>query len=64
MGMKQKEIKMADSKKPIHEIFTKKYWELAILKQLTFSDSAILIIFFQKTFFLLHSHENKSKFIG
>ena len=37
--------------------------ELAILKSDHFEKSAILNFFFKKNFFLLHSHENQSKFI-
>ena len=39
---------------PIHEIFTKKYWALAILKNSVFLTRPFW-------FFLLHFHENQSK---
>ena len=49
---------------PINEIFAKIFRELAILKNGHFEKSAIWnFFFFKKKFFLLHSHENQSKFI-
>ena len=49
-------------KGPIHEIFSKNIENWWFWK--TFFESAILIFFFKKThIFLLHSHENQSKFI-
>ena len=46
---------------PIHEIFMTKYWELAVLKISGFLSKPFWNFIFKK---LLHSHENKSKFIG
>ena len=40
---------------PIHEIFMKKYRELAILKECDFEKSAILNFFLQKRFFFFAS---------
>ena len=36
---------------PIHKIFTKKYWELAILKNVVFLSQPNWIFFFKKIFF-------------
>ena len=41
----------------------KKYWESAVLKNSVFLSRPVWI-FFPKLFFLLHPHENQSKFIG
>ena len=51
------------TKGPVCEIFAKKFRELEILKNGHFEKSAILNFFLQKNFFLLHSHENQSKFL-
>jgi hypothetical protein len=48
------------TKGPIHELFTKKYCELAELKNELFLVGHL--DFFQKK--MLYSQENKSKFIG
>ena len=48
----------------ISEIFAKKFWELAILKNELFLSRPFWIFFSKKKFFfLLHSHENQPKFI-
>ena len=47
MGMKQKEIKMADSKKPIHE----KISRICYFEKLSFFESAISNLFFSRFFF-------------
>ena len=48
---------------PIWEIFAKKFWELAILKNELFLSRPFWIFFSKKKKFLLHSHENQPKFI-
>jgi hypothetical protein len=49
---------------PIWEIFAKKFWELAILKNELFLRRPFLIFFSKKKKKnLLHSHENQPKFI-
>ena len=49
---------------PIHEIFTKIFWELAILKTSVFLSRPIWNFCFKKKIVLLHPHENQSKLLG
>ena len=50
---------------PIHEILAEIAQLLVVVEKLSFSESAILKKNLQKKiFFLLHSHENQSTFIG
>ena len=50
---------------PIHEIFIKKNWELAMLKKVVFLTRPFWFFFWKiYTFFCFFSYGNKSKFIG
>ena len=44
--------------------FHKKNWRIGDFEKLSFLESAILDFFFKIFFFLLHPHENWSKFLG
>jgi hypothetical protein len=48
----------------IHEIFTKCFWELAILKNSVFLVGHFGFFFSKKYCFLFHPHENQSKLLG
>ena len=49
---------------PKPEIFTKTFWELAILKNSVFLSWPFWILFSNKHIFLLHPQENESKLLG